>query len=300
MKTKLFLLCALCVIALVACAAPPPPTPVPPPDPASLIKDLVGVLNAGNVDAAIAFFTDDATQTQLPPPSGTTGIRAGKEQIRGFYKGLIDDHFSVELSNVKVAGDKVTYTCTFSTDSYKKMGVAPLVTVEETVFADGKIKSQTINVSPESLAKIQAAMAAAQTKSAPAPTIASAAGSEVPATKNEDVFGVWLVIYSPSDRFASAENHWEHTAGGDRIATFISGAMKGYSTTAKYWFEGGLYKIQYPTSTGEPNSTAIGTYQVYVMKQGGKAVQLRFVVVEDQYVQRTERMTFKVWTRVQP
>lgn len=167
MKTKLFLLCALCVIALAACATPPPPTPVPPPDPASLIKDLVGVLNAGNVDAAIAFFTDDATQTQQPPPSGTSGIRTGKEQIRGFYKGLIDDHFSVELSNVKVAVDKVTYTCTFSTDSYKKMGVAPLVTVEEAVFAGGKIKSQTVTVTPESLAKIQAAMAAAQAKSAP-------------------------------------------------------------------------------------------------------------------------------------
>jgi polyhydroxybutyrate depolymerase len=184
MKTKLFLIGALCVLALVACAAPPPtatpvppPTPVPTPDPASLIKELVDVLNAGNVDAAIAFFTDDATQTQQPPPSGTSGVRTGKEQIRVFYKGLLDDHFNVELSNVKVAGDKVTYTCTFSTDSYKKMGVAPLVTMEEAVFVGGKIKSQTINVSPESLAKIQAAMTAAQAKIAtptaipPTPTL---------------------------------------------------------------------------------------------------------------------------------
>ncbi len=165
MKTQLFSLwvCALCVIALAACAAPTP-------DPASQIKALVDVLNAGNVDAAIAFFTDDAMQTQTPPPSGTSGIRTGKDQIRGFYKGLIDDHFSVELSNVKTAGDKVTYTCTFSTDSYKKMGVAPLVTLEEAVFVGGKIKSQTINVSPESLAKIQAAMAAQAKPPAP-PTI---------------------------------------------------------------------------------------------------------------------------------
>ena len=181
MKTKLFYAGALAlgVIALVACAAPTPtatpptptavpPTSVPPPDPASLIKDLVGVLNAGNVDAAMAFFADNATQTQTPPPSGTSGVRTGKEQIRGFYKGLVDDHFGVELSNLKSAGDKVTYTCTFSTDTYKKMGVAPLVTLEEAVFEKGKIKSQTINLSPESLAKIQAAMAA-QAKT-PTPT----------------------------------------------------------------------------------------------------------------------------------
>ena len=173
---------ALCVIALVACAAPTPvptpvpptavpkPTAVPPPDLASLIKALVDVLNAGNVDAAVAFFTDDATQTQQPPPSaGQSGVRTGKEQIRGFYKGLIDDHFSVELSNVKVAGDKITYTCTFSTDSYKKLGVAPIVAVEDAVFEGGKIKSKTITVTPESLAKIQAAMAAAQAKPPPDP-----------------------------------------------------------------------------------------------------------------------------------
>lgn len=167
MKTKLFYASALalCVIALVACATPTA-TPVPPPDPASLIKSLVDTLNAGNVDAAVTFFADDATQTQQPPPTGQSGTRSGKDQIRGFYKSLIDDHFSVELSNVKMAGDKVTYTCTFSTDSYKKMGVAPLVTVEEAVFVGGKIKSQTINVSSESLAKIQAAMAAAQAKPA--------------------------------------------------------------------------------------------------------------------------------------
>jgi polyhydroxybutyrate depolymerase len=123
----------------------------------------------------------------------------------------------------------------------------------------------------------------------------------VQATKAEDVLGVWLVIYSPSDiNFASAESHWEHAANGERYATAISGALKGFKTTAKYWFEGGLYKIQYPQGSPEPNSTGIGTYQVYVTKQGGKATQLRFVVVEDQYTQRVDRMTFKPWTRVEP
>jgi hypothetical protein len=121
----------------------------------------------------------------------------------------------------------------------------------------------------------------------------------VQATKAEDVLGVWLVIYSPNDRFPSAENHWEHTADGNRIATFTTGAMKGYTTTAKYWFENGLYKIQYPQGSSEPNSFAIGAYQVYVTKQDGKAVQLRFVAVDDQYVDRKNRMIYKPWTRVE-
>jgi 4-methyl-5(b-hydroxyethyl)-thiazole monophosphate biosynthesis len=40
------------------------------------------------------------------------------------------------------------------------MGVAPLVAAEEVMIVGGKIKSHTITITPESLAKIQAAMAA--------------------------------------------------------------------------------------------------------------------------------------------
>lgn len=183
MKTKMFLICVI-ALALVACAAPAstatpvpptpmppsptaiPPTPVPTPDLGATIKSLSAALNAGNVDAALAFFADDATQTQTPPPTGTTGIRTGKEQIRAFLAGMIADKFNGEVSSFQVAGDKVSYTATFSTDTYRKMGVAPLVAAEEVVIDKGKIKSHTITITPESLAKIQAAMAA-QAKAAP-------------------------------------------------------------------------------------------------------------------------------------
>jgi protease I len=163
MKTKLLLLCALalCVIALGACTTPPPTaTPVPPPDPAAVIKSLAAALNAGNVDSVMTFYADDATITQQPAPAGQSGILSGKEQIRGFVQGLVAGHFSGELSNLRVTGDQVTYTGSLSTDTYRKMGVAPLVVTEETMIVGGKIKSQTITVTPESLAKIQAAMAA--------------------------------------------------------------------------------------------------------------------------------------------
>ena len=601
MKTKLFLICALalCGIALGACAAPAPTatpvpptvTPVPTPDPAAVIKSLAAALNAGNVDAVMAFYADDATITNKPAPAGQSGVLTGKAQIRGFIQNLVAGNFSGEVSNLKVVGDKITLTGTLSTDTYRKLGVAPIVIEEEAVIVGGKIKSETMTVTPESLAKIQAAMAA-QAKAAPPTAIpptsvptptpsgtlgtgsirigdvsrsyiyyvpanlprnapllfafhgssANAAymrtateykferladqngfvvvypdgyqmswndcnktatrpaniakiddvsfvraliakfktdhgvntsrvfamgwsnggsmayrlaseipdeitaiaavtangpmddandcrvsgkpmpvlimngtsdpivpfgggrsttsgatvrstqatadyfvklngqtsppkttrlphrdpsdptsvdrtvwndagkpevvlvtvnggghtvpiakfstvsimgmqlgqatgdldgpaeileffarqgspqsvGAETQATKPEDVLGVWLVIS------ASGESHWEHAANGERYATAISGALKGYKTTAKYWFDGGLYKIQYPQGSPEPNSAGIGTYQVYVTKQGGKATQLRFVVVEDQYTQRVDRMTFKPWTRVEP
>ena len=183
MKAKLFHVSAivLVLVTLAACAAPaaapPTPTLAPPDDPVSVIKALVDALNAGDVEAAVAFYADDALRTQQPPPAGQSGVWTGKEQVRGFVKGLVTDHFKVELSNLKAAGDKITYTCTFSTDTYRKLGVAPLVVVEEALFERGKIKSQTVTVTPESVAKIQAAMAAAQAKAAtptPAPPSATA------------------------------------------------------------------------------------------------------------------------------
>ncbi|CAG0943245.1 hypothetical protein ANRL1_01259 [Anaerolineae bacterium] len=294
MKTKMFVLCALvlCVSALVACATPaPPPTPVPPPDPMAVIKSLSDALNAGNVDAVMAFFADDATQTQTPPPAGTSGVRTGKEQIRGFFAGMIAGKFSGELSNLKVTGDKITYTSTFSTDTYRKLGVAPLVAAEEAVFEKGKIKSQTITVTPESLAKIQAAMAAAQAKPTAAPD------GEVMATKNEDVLGVWLMISPPTDHLYPAEHHIEHAADGARNSIIISGIWKGEKTYGKFWFEGGLFKTQYNQGVGQGPS--IGVYQVYVTKQGGKSVQLRFVAVDDP-LDRKMRMTYKPLSRVEP
>lgn len=181
----------LALIALVACAAPTPvpptptaipptATPVPTPDPTAVIKSLVDALNAGNVDASMAFCADDALRTQQPPPTGQSGTWSGKEQIRSVFKGMIADHFSVELSNLKVTGDKTTYTCTFATDTYRKLGVAPLVALEEAVIEGGKIKSQKVTITPESLAKIQAATAA-QAKTA-TPTAIPPTSAPIPPT----------------------------------------------------------------------------------------------------------------------
>jgi 4-methyl-5(b-hydroxyethyl)-thiazole monophosphate biosynthesis len=72
------------------------------------------------------------------------------------------------VSNLKVVGDKITLTGTLSTDTYRKLGVAPIVITEEAVIVGGKIKSETMTVTPESLAKIQAAMAAQAKAATPA------------------------------------------------------------------------------------------------------------------------------------
>jgi hypothetical protein len=109
------------------------------------------------------------------------------------------------------------------------------------------------------------------------------ATTEVQATKNEDVIGIWLMTSSPTDSMHPTEWYIEHTTDGARNYTIISGSYKGNHGEGKYWFEDGLYKVQISQATEEPNSTSVGTYKVFVTKKGDMPIQLRFVVVDDPY-----------------
>ena len=136
----------------------------------------------------------------------------------------------------------------------------------------------------------------------PTPVPTPTAEPEVLATRNADVVGVWLMRASPGDVMAPTTWNIEHTLEGARTYVIASGAYKGGKGEGKYWFEGGLYKVQFPPDPGasEENYTSLGTYQVYVTRQGGKAVQVRFVVVDDPYVGRKTRQTYRPLTRVEP
>ena len=149
------------------------------------------------------------------------------------------------------------------------------------------------------LLAVLAACAAPKPTATPVPTPTPTAEPEVLATKNEDVVGIWLMVTSPSDPMHPTKWLIEHTLDGARNYTNISGLGIGTHGEGNFWFEGGLYKVQIPQGTEDANSTGIGTYQVYVTKRAGKPVELRFVVVDDPYVERKNRLTYKPLTRVE-
>jgi len=152
---------------------------------------------------------------------------------------------------------------------------------------------RTLPVVALSLAFILAACASPTPTPTPRPAPTPTAEPEVLATKNQDVVGVWLMISSPSDAMNPTRWHIEHTLEGARNHTNISGLGVGTHGEGKFWFEGGLYKVEIPAGTGDANSTAVGTYQVYVTKRAAKPVQLRFVAVDDPYVERKNRLTYE-------
>lgn len=124
-------------------------------DPAAVFTALADALNAGDVDAALALVADDAVLT-FPDPGY---VFTGKEEIRGWYEGLVAQNLHAEPSDFQIDGDRMTWSNKVSIDNWRALGIAPLDYTGEGTVQDGKIKSYTETMTPESLAKLQAAMA---------------------------------------------------------------------------------------------------------------------------------------------
>jgi hypothetical protein len=114
----------------------------------------------------------------------------------------------------------------------------------------------------------------------PTPTVVP----EVLASKAEDIIGAFSIT-APGE----PELQIEFTKEGTFSIGGGSGSYKGATFDAgKFWFEGAELKLESTegclTAQGE-TKPCIGTYQVYLTKQGDKPT-LKFVMVEDQSVDR--------------
>jgi hypothetical protein len=112
-------------------------------------------LNTGDVDAAMALFTDDAVVTLAFFEETYTGA----EEIRAWFEGLVAANFEIQLEVLQVEGDTVTTKTTTWIDFTRQMGIAPLVAEEVYTFQNGKITGFTWIPTDETAFKIQAAMA---------------------------------------------------------------------------------------------------------------------------------------------
>ncbi len=121
-------------------------------------------LNAGDVDAALSYLADDA---QITSDQAYTG----KEEIRGWYEGLVGANGVSTLSDCQVDGETVTCSSVYTDDGLQAMGVDFLEGALVLVVRDGEIQSYTFTPSPESLAKLPP----------PPATLAETGGGSLPA-----------------------------------------------------------------------------------------------------------------------
>lgn len=156
--TALMLAATLAVIPAAAAAD----------DPLSVVETLDATVNAQNVDGALALFADDATVHQSPPQPGSTGAYQGKAAVRTFLASIVAQHIHFDLAAPRqVAGERVTWINNTSIDPWRTLGIAPLQGQGNATVQGGKIVSLAIALTPDSMAKLQAAMASAAPSGAP-------------------------------------------------------------------------------------------------------------------------------------
>ncbi len=122
-------------------------------DPEAVARSAYEALNAGDVEAALALYTDDAVLSL-----GAFGSFSGKEELRGSFENEVAKHATWELSDFQVEGDTVTFTSRYTNDDLQAIGIT-LEGTEVITIRDGRIATDTFTVTEESMAALQAAMA---------------------------------------------------------------------------------------------------------------------------------------------
>lgn len=65
-------------------------------------------LNAGDVEVALVYWADDAIVKLVGLPTGDQDSYHGKEQVRGWFKELVAQHFQMQVKVIRVQGNVVT------------------------------------------------------------------------------------------------------------------------------------------------------------------------------------------------
>jgi ketosteroid isomerase-like protein len=148
MKTRIIAMTALALVLALPVALHAQET-----DPMSIVNAWLDALNAGDINAALSYLADDAVVTIVPPPHGMSGVFTGKEEIRGWYEGVVAGNGSTTLSDCEVDGETVTCINTYTDDGLQAMGIDFIEGEWVAIVRDGKIQSYTFTTLPESLAK---------------------------------------------------------------------------------------------------------------------------------------------------
>jgi hypothetical protein len=169
-------------------------------DPSTVMKGLAGALDKGDIEGALAFFTDDAVVTEIQPGSNLTNERKGKEEIRAMYQEATAWKPRVSLvGEPKLTGEKVMATIRFSTpQNIQAAGVEYFDFSGEVVMSNGKIQTLRSGMTEETMSKMQAAMSKAPASQNEAPQLAAtnapaASSNSASATQNSDNLMWWLV-----------------------------------------------------------------------------------------------------------
>lgn len=127
--------------------------------PGTVIEAYLAAVNAGDLEAILALYADDAVHVFLPTPDGSAGVCLGKEQFRMWYEQSLANGDRVELQDgtLAVDGNQATFLVQISSEPWRKLGVESLAAKTDLVVIDGRIATHLVTLTPDSVRTLQAA-----------------------------------------------------------------------------------------------------------------------------------------------
>jgi ketosteroid isomerase-like protein len=137
--------------------------PIASDDPAAVIDAYLAAVNAGDLEAILALYADDAVHIFLPTPDGSAGVCLGKANFRMWYEQSLANHDRVALEDGSLAvdGNQATFLTQISSEPWSKLGLEALEAKADLVVIDGRIMTHVVSLTPESVRQLQAARNAA-------------------------------------------------------------------------------------------------------------------------------------------
>jgi ketosteroid isomerase-like protein len=128
-------------------------------DPAAVIAAYLAAVNAGDLEAILDLYADDAVHIFLPTPDGSAGVCLGKAQFTMWYEQSLANRDRVELEDgtLAVDGNQATFLTKITSAPWQKLGLEALEAKADLVVIDGRIMTHLVTLTPESVRKLQAA-----------------------------------------------------------------------------------------------------------------------------------------------
>jgi hypothetical protein len=147
MKTQIII-----IMAIVAMLVLPGALNAQETDPAAVAVASFEAFNAGDIEADLACFAEDAVVDIVP-----FGTHTGHEEIRAWIEKNVAVNARLKWEILQVDGDTVTLKSWYTDDELQAIGIT-LEAEEKITVKDGKIVADTWIATDESMAALMAAM----------------------------------------------------------------------------------------------------------------------------------------------
>ncbi len=161
-STTLAVLVLACLMLLVSAPvnAQEATPPVQQSETEAVYRAAIEAFNAGDLDAGMALYADDAAKAVVPPPPPTNSVWNGTDEIRSAMQMLLDRNGQWRLFGFDANGETATFSVQFESDDFfKDLNLYPLEFTGVALVRNGRIQSDAWSMTKATEERIDKALA---------------------------------------------------------------------------------------------------------------------------------------------